>query len=81
MTDEDMKTYAPTLVLKRHTGLLVAWQQQDLHFRGSPEQLNAQIHKVTLKNMLFGWWSPMSLIINPVISLVNYGNFYQYKNR
>lgn len=48
-------------------------------FKGSPEALISKVHQVTLKNLLFGWWSPMSLVINPVVTIVNYYNFYRYK--
>ncbi len=72
---EQDKAYMPTLTLIRHTGLLLAWQQQTLHYRGTPAQLKTKLWEITGKNLLFGWWSIFSLFINPSVTI---GNFFLY---
>lgn len=79
--DEDVRAYAPRLVLTRHTGILFAWTQQDYTYFGEPDSLKQFLESITIKNLLFGWWSPRSIIINPIVILTNWRNFVSYKKK
>lgn len=81
ITQEDFDLYAPKLSLTRHTGALLWWFQQTYTYRGSPEKLKSELISISVKNLIFGWWSPMSLIINPAVTIGNLIYFQQYKKR
>lgn len=72
---EQDKEYLPSLMLIRHTGMLLAWQRQTLQYQGTPTQLKPKLWEVTGKNLLVGWWSVFSLFINPCVIV---GNFFLY---
>ena len=78
-TQEDTATYAPTLVLTRHTGALLMYFQQDYTYRGDPMQLKPALLMITLKNFLFGWWSIRSIVINPFVIIYNIVRYFRYK--
>jgi hypothetical protein len=71
----------PTISLIRHTGLLIGYKSEEYKLVGSPENIRPLLDDVTHKNLIFGWWSPLSLCINPSIILGNYILFSQYKSR
>lgn len=68
-----------TLKLTKHTGLLVAWQSQEFHYQGSPDQLRPFYMKILAHNLSLGWWSTLSLLINPVTILSNWYSWIKYK--
>lgn len=78
VTQEDIQTYAPRLLLIRHTGVILWWMQQSYYFRGEPEKLRPQLISITLKNLFFGWWSIASFFINPVVTIANWVRFAHY---
>lgn len=61
----------PVLHLTRHTGMVLAWQQQSYQYQGPPELLRPKYYKTQGYCVAFGWWSPMSLFINPIVILAN----------
>lgn len=79
VTQQDMQTFAPKLLLVRHTGALLMWFQQSYYFQGEPEKLQPQVSAVTVKNLLFGWWSIVSLFANPFVTISNLVRFSNYK--
>lgn len=78
ITQEDIQKYAPVLRLTRHTGALLLWVQNTYIFRGEPESLKPKVVSVTIKNLIFGWWSIVSVFMNPVITIINWTNYKQY---
>lgn len=78
LTQEEIETYAPKLVLTRHTGALLLWFQNSYAFRGTPEQLKPKLISVTVKNLLVGWWSVVSVFINPAVTIGNWFEFNKY---
>lgn len=78
LTKEDIETYAPKLQLIRHTGALLMWFQQSYYYRGEPEKLKPQLISVTIKNLIFGWWSVVSVFLNPAVTIANWIEFNKY---
>ena len=78
ITNEDNEAYAPKLVLIRHTGAVIVWSQRSFVYRGQPDRLRPQVVSVTVKNLLFGWWSIVSIFANPVVTIGNWARFSRY---
>ena len=55
------------------------YMQQDTIMRGKPENIRPEAMKILAKNMLFGWWSPMSLVLNPYINARNMVRLSKYE--
>lgn len=71
----------PVLELIKHTGLLLAFQDTTYNYKGNPEVLSEKFYGVQLHNFLFGWWSFLSVFINPLIIIANTIRWLQYKHR
>lgn len=69
----------PDVVLIKQTGLLLANQRQSFTYHGSPEQLRPYYYRVLGHNLLFGWWSLYSVLINPVVILLNWWRWQRHK--
>lgn len=78
ITKEDVERYSPKLELTRHTGALLWFFQSTYSYRGKPDELKPELVSVTIKNLVFGWWSPRSIIINPVVTITNLYKFRRY---
>ena len=61
-----------TIRLVKHTGFLVMWSNDRQTVSGTAAQLKAAYTQVLRHNILFGWWSPASIIVNPYVLFVNY---------
>ena len=61
-----------TIRLVKHTGLLVMWSNDRRTVSGSAAQLRAAYAQVLRHNLLFGWWSPASILVNPYVMFINY---------
>jgi len=79
ITKQDIEQFAPRLRVISHIGFVLWWYQSIMEYRGSPENLKSILASTTLKNMIFGWWSPMSLFINPVVTMLNWIRFFRYR--
>ena len=51
-----------TLKLVKHTGFLVAWTNSKVIAHGDPARVREGYRAVLRHNLLFGWWSPASLL-------------------
>jgi len=78
-TQEDIELYAPKLMLIRHVGALIFWFQKSYFYRGEPAQLKTQLTRITVQNLIFGWWSIVSVFINPAITGANWQRFSEYE--
>lgn len=67
--------YAPRLVLRKQTGMIVAYRHEELVFRGNTKKLSLELLKITSWNLTFGWWSRVSFLINPFLILINIGSY------
>jgi len=79
ITKEDIELYAPKLMLISHIGALIFWFQSSRFYRGEPAQLKTQLKRVTTQNLIFGWWSIVSVFINPAITAANWQRFSEYE--
>jgi hypothetical protein len=57
------------LRLRRHTGLLLAWQQSSRMYEGTYEQLRAAYRDAQTYCLLAGWWSLLSVLAMNWIAL------------
>lgn len=71
----------PRLNLTRHTGMLVAYRQESITFTGDIEGARSLLREVNGKNMLLGWWSISSIVLNPIEIVSNIRSFKKYKNQ
>ena len=58
--------------LTYHYGLLVLFFQQTIIVTGTYEDCLKKYEEVQLRNLLIGWWSIFSIILNPIILFSNY---------
>jgi hypothetical protein len=77
---EDIKKYEPKLPVIQHVGLLLGWYQFTSYYTGSPDNLRMIVASTTKFNLLLGWWSPVSLIINPIVTILNWSRFSRYED-
>ena len=78
LTKEDIEKYTPQVRLIRHNGALLFWFQRTYIFRGEPEKIKPALIAITVKNLIFGWWSIVSVFANPVITIFNWVDFNKY---
>lgn len=76
---DDIAQYAPKLTVTRHTGALLMWFQQTYVYRGEPEQIKKFVKSATIKNLIFGWWSVVSVFVNPAVTIGNWVEFSNYQ--
>lgn len=81
LTAADVEQYAPRLRLTRHTGALLFWFQNTYTFRAEPEKLKPVLVSITVKNLLFGWWSIVSVFVNPAVTIMNWIEFKAYTKK
>lgn len=60
-----------TITLVRHTGYLVAWSNDRRPLSGSAAVLRNEYNRVLRHNLLFGWWSPASPLVNLYVLFIN----------
>jgi hypothetical protein len=77
--EQPVQDDAMTLKLLKHTGLLIAWQNQEFQYRGSPEILRPYYMRILYHNIFLGWWSAFSLLINPASIIINWYKWVKYK--
>jgi hypothetical protein len=75
---EEYKKYFPKLVLRKQTGMIFAYRHEELSFQGRPKALSLELLKITIWNLIFGWWSRVSLLINPFLILLNISLYIRY---
>lgn len=61
-----------TIRLIKHTGYLIMWSNDRRTVSGTAAQLRVAYGHVLRHNLLFGWWSPASVIVNPYVLFMNY---------
>lgn len=67
--------------LLKHTGLLLAWQQQTLHYTGTLEQCEQYYNAAQQHCLLAGWWSlASSLLFNWIAIFSNAGAIKRVRN-
>lgn len=58
------------LRLIRHTGMLVLWHQSIRTYQGTYEQCMAAYASAQRHNLIFGWWSIVSIIFSNWFALI-----------
>ena len=81
ITEDDIENYTPSLSLTQHVGLITAYSDREVKFRGSLQDLWHETLKMNGKNFLFGWWSLSSLITNPLYIVGNFLSYNRYKKQ
>lgn len=78
LSKEDMENLRPKLKVIEHIGIVLGWHQYTATYVGEPDNLRPMVKSATIKNLAFGWWSPMSIFINPVVTTTNWVRFNSY---
>lgn len=60
-----------TIQLTKHTGYLVMWSNERRSFSGTSAQLHAAYDRTRRHNLLLGWWSPASPLVNSYVLFIN----------
>lgn len=56
---------------RTHIGALLLWINQSSTVTGTYEQCAAALRNAQLQNLLLGWWSVFSLVLNPLTLIAN----------
>lgn len=59
------------VTVTKHTGALFLWFNQRQTITGSYAQCDAAITRAQQHNLIFGWWSFLSVLLNPIALLSN----------
>lgn len=60
-----------TITLSTNIGVLLVRVQGTKSFKGNYEECLNFYNTILVQNLIFGWWSPLSLIMNPLFMLDN----------
>jgi len=55
----------------KHTGALIFWMNQTSIVTGSYEQCDAALSSAVVHCLVAGWWSILSVLLNPISLLAN----------
>lgn len=56
---------------RTHIGALILWINQSRVVSGSYAQCEAALREAQVQNLILGWWSFLSIILNPLTLLAN----------
>jgi hypothetical protein len=61
-----------TITLTRHYGVLILYFQSTKTFIGTYDECVKEYNKAQISNLILGWWSILSIIVNPIVILLNF---------
>jgi hypothetical protein len=60
------------ITLTRHYGVLIFYFQSTKTFIGTYDECVKEYNKAQISNLILGWWSIFSIIVNPFVILFNF---------
>ena len=69
----------PPVPFAYHIGMLLAWSHSTNYYHGDTEHTKRMMLRANGKNLLLGWWSIMSIFINPWTMIANVVVYLMYK--